>query len=171
MFIPQYCIFFLIICTVLFIFFNQKNKPHVSGKEARYLEALLWVAGYKTDPTLVGQDPWKAKVLVNKHRGRLGPGYGCVWGWEGRIRGVGQAPLWPPWTRVVPGWHTAKWDGAQSTGRSLTRASQVADAVLHLVPGAPEAPVWGGSESKFWGRGRGGDPKEQVWDRWGSPQT
>lgn len=79
MFIPQYCIFFLIICTVLFIFFNQKNKPHVSGKEARYLEALLWVAGYKTDPTLVGQDPWKAKVLVNKHRGRLGPGNGCIY--------------------------------------------------------------------------------------------
>ena len=86
MFIPQYCIFFLIICTVLFIFFNQKNKPHVSGKEARYLEALLWVAGYKTDPTLVGQDPWKAKVLVNKHRGRLGPGNGCIYvgGGEGR---------------------------------------------------------------------------------------
>ena len=31
--------------TTLFIFFNQKNMSHVSGRETRYLQALLWVSG------------------------------------------------------------------------------------------------------------------------------
>ena len=29
----------------LFIVFNQRNMPHVSGRETRYLQALIWVSG------------------------------------------------------------------------------------------------------------------------------
>ena len=70
-----FCFFFFNNCTALYIFFNQKNKSHVSRRETRYLQALLWVSG-----------PQSIRVLMTKQGGRLGPGnqnevgiYVCLW--------------------------------------------------------------------------------------------
>ena len=80
--------------TALFIFFNQKNKPHVSGRETRYLQALLWVSG-----------PRSVRVFTTKQGGRLGPGNQGGVGWR-------CVCLWPPWTRsVLEMTITAGWDG------------------------------------------------------------
>lgn len=47
------------------------GKPHVSGRETRYLQALLWVSG-----------PRSVRVFTTKQGGRLGPGNqgGVGWG-------------------------------------------------------------------------------------------
>lgn len=91
------CFCFLNNCTALYIFFNQKNKSHVSRRETRYLQALFWVSG-----------PQRIRVLMTKQGGRLGPG---------NRNEVGVCVcLWPPWTRSVLRGDHHSWvrEGTQS---------------------------------------------------------
>lgn len=58
--------------TALFIFFNQKNKPHISGRpwvRTRCLQALLWALCSREAPTPSQWGPWRASNLMSK------------WGW------------------------------------------------------------------------------------------
>ena len=71
--------FFLNNGTALFIFFNQKNMSHVSGRETRYLQALLWVSGSSRPSREEG----------------LGLETGVGWGVRGGVC------LWPPGTRSL----------------------------------------------------------------------
>ena len=63
--------------TALLIFFNQKGQPHVSGRETRYLQSLLWC-----------QDTWRAKVSWPSREDSLG-------------LETGGLPPWPPWAGLV----------------------------------------------------------------------
>ena len=103
--------------TAVFIFFNQKNKSHVSGRDTRYLQALLWVSG-----------PQRVRVLMTKQGGRLGGGNQNEVGVCVSVASMNQVS-----TR---GDHHSRvrWAHKALSG-SLARARLLAHAALPPVPG------------------------------------
>ena len=83
----------------------EKNKNHLKRKKENAAlffwegDQVIWRLYSRSQaigqtPPLAGQNPRRARVLVNMHLGRLGPGNGGVCGggnmgmWPGHLRGL-----------------------------------------------------------------------------------